>query len=147
MAPQTKVRVTIVQWVPAKSEYEQWGALGGEFMISDAGDITLPVIGTVPVGNLNGAKLAAEIARRLKTAIGLTEMPAATVEVLEYPPIYVVGDVTKAGEYKFHTGLTVLQALAMRGGELRSAVEHSQFVGLVGDLKGLDNRCCEAAQG
>lgn len=139
LAPQTKIRVTIVQWVPAKSQYEQWGALGGEFMISDARDITLPVIGTIAVGNLNGARLAEEIAARLKATIGLTEMPAATVEILEYPPVYVVGDVSKAGEYKFHTGLTVLQALAMSGGELRSPVEHSQVVGLVGDLKAIEN--------
>ncbi|MGO4440691.1 polysaccharide biosynthesis/export family protein [Rhizobium sp. RAF56] len=141
LAPQTKVRVTIVQWVPAKSEYVQWSALSGEFVVSDGGAISLPVIGTVPVGDLSGAELAAEIATRLKTTIGLTETPAATVEVLEYPPIYVVGDVSKPGEYKFHTGLTVLQALAMSGGELRSStqIDHARFVDLVGELKGIEN--------
>lgn len=141
LPPQTKIRVTIVQWVAAKSEYEQWGALGGEFTVSDTGGVTLPVIGAVAVGNRNSAELATEIATRLKETIGLTEKPATAVEILEYPPIYVVGDVTKPGEYKFHNGLTVLQALAMSGGEFRSATQndHSKIVGLVGDLKGTEN--------
>lgn len=137
LAPQTRIRVTIVQWVPAKSEYEQWGALGGEFAVSDAGAVTLPVIGSVPVGKLSAAELASDISSRLKTAIGLSEMPATTVEIIEYPPIYVVGDVAKPGEYKFHTGLTVLQALAMGGGEMRptTPLQHSQVLGTVGELQ------------
>jgi len=60
--------------------------------------------------------------------------------VLEYPPIYVVGDVTNPGEHQYRDGMTVLQAVALSGGELREAAESSQDeVRLVGDLQGFDN--------
>ena len=141
LAPQTKLRVTVVQWMPTKGAYEQWTPLGGEFTVSAAGTIVLPVIGTIEVANLDNAALAAEIADRLQQKIGLVNKPDTTVEILEYPPIYVVGDVTAPGEYKFHTGLTVLQALALGGGELRptDAVGARGLVKLLGDLKQVDN--------
>lgn len=141
LAPQTRIRLTIVQWIPTKGVYEKWEALGGEFMISHAGMVSLPIVGTLPVGNLDSAGLAAEIAKRLKTKIGLVEAPEATVEILDQPPIYVVGDVNKPGEYRFHAGLTVLQSLAMSGGEFRS-LNGSQAVdktGYVGQLQELGN--------
>jgi hypothetical protein len=59
------------------------------------------------------------------------------VQVLEYPPIYVVGDVTTPGQYKFSSGLTVLQALALAGGELRANKNSNSKdeIQLVGDLR------------
>ena len=46
---QTKLRVTVLQWMPMKGVYEEWTALGGEFVVSNAGTIVLPVVGTVSV--------------------------------------------------------------------------------------------------
>ena len=140
LAPQTKIRLTVVQWMPAKGEYEQWGALGGEFVVTQAGTVVLPVIGAVPVANLDGAGLAAEVAKRLQARIGLVNKPDTTVEILQYPPIYVVGDVTTPGEYRFHDGLTVLQALALSGGAFRSEADKSSQdqIKLVGELRGVE---------
>ncbi|MCA1439213.1 polysaccharide biosynthesis/export family protein [Ensifer sp. IC4062] len=140
LAPRTKIRLTIMQWMPTKGEYVPW-ALGGEFVVSETGAISVPVIGTVTVGNLDKAQLAAEIAKRLQTKIGLVEAPETTVEIVEYPPVYVVGHVTTPGEYKFRPGLTALQALAMSGGELRetSSGPSQDNITLVGELRGIDN--------
>ena len=119
-----------------KGEYEQWTALGGEFTVSDAGTVVLPVIGTVPVGDLTSTALADEIAKLIQAKTGLVNRPDTTVQVLEYPPIYVVGEVTTPGQYKFSSGLTVLQALALAGGELRSDKNSKEEIRLVGDLQG-----------
>jgi polysaccharide export outer membrane protein len=119
LTPQTRIRLTIVQWIPTKGAYEKWEALGGEFLISQTGTVTLPVVGTLPVNGLDSAGLATEVANRLKAKIGLVETPETTVDILEQPPIYVVGNVNAPGEYKFHPGITVLQSLAMSGGEFR----------------------------
>ncbi|MGV2075623.1 MULTISPECIES: polysaccharide biosynthesis/export family protein [unclassified Rhizobium] len=138
----TRIKLTIVQWMPTKGTYEQWGAIGGEFTVSDAGTISMPVLGSIPVGDLDDAGLAADIAQRLKLKIGLVDAPTATVEILAYAPIYVVGDVNRPGEYKFSTGLTVLQALALGGGELRpgNLLQNSMDVTrLLGDIKELDD--------
>lgn len=142
LAPQTKIRVTIVQWLPTKGAYEKWDALGGEFLISEAKTVSLPILGILQVGSLDADGLATEIAKQLKVKIGLVEIPAASVEILDQPPIYVVGEVNKPGEYRFHEGLTVLQSLAMSGGEFRAS-NGSQSVldktGYVGQLQEIAN--------
>jgi polysaccharide biosynthesis/export protein len=138
-APQTKIRLTIVQWMPSKGEYERWDALGGEYTVSDEGAVFLPFLGSLPVGKLDNAGLTDEIARRMQEKIGLVRAPAVTVEILEYPPIYVVGDVTTPGEYRFRPGLTVLQFLAMSGGPLRATGEQqSEAIKLAGELREID---------
>ncbi|MFK0331777.1 SLBB domain-containing protein [Rhizobium sp. NPDC090275] len=142
LPPHTKIRLSVVQWMPTKGVYEQWGSIGGDFTISDAGTLFVPVIGSVAVGDLDDDGLAAEIAERLKEKIGLVDAPAATVQILDYPPIYVVGDVSRPGEYRFSSGLTVLQALALGGGEYRAPLAldgAGEVTRLAGDLKELDD--------
>jgi polysaccharide export outer membrane protein len=117
LVPQTRFRLTVVQWMPTKGSYEEWTALGGEFTVSAGGDVALPVIGAVSVGTMDGPALADDIASRLQKKTGLVNRPDVSVEIVEYPPIYVVGEVAKPGEYKFRDGLTALQALALSGGE------------------------------
>lgn len=139
LGPQTKLRVTVIQWMPTKGMYERWDALGGDFVVSRSGTIVLPVIGTVQVGDLDGAGLAAEIAKRLQDKLVLVDKPDTTVEILDYPPVYVVGDVTKPGEYRYREGMTVLQALALSGGERKATEAQSQEeIKLVGELQGID---------
>lgn len=139
LMPQTKLRVTVIQWMPTKGTYEVWDALGGEFEISQAGEVMLPVIGPVPVGELDSAGLAADIAKRLQEKLALVDKPDTTVEILDYPPVYVIGLVKTPGEYKFRPGMTVLQALALGGGLPRAEEEqpHKQ-IELVNELRTMD---------
>ncbi|MEQ1955517.1 polysaccharide biosynthesis/export family protein [Mesorhizobium yinganensis] len=139
LVAQTKLRLTVIQWMPPKGAYERWDALGGEFEVTQSGTIMLPVIGSVPVANMDVSQLAADIAGRIQKKLMLVEKPETTVEVLDYPPVYVVGDVEKPGEYRFRDGMTVLQALALSGGEFRSPAEKSEdSVKLVGELQEFD---------
>lgn len=139
LVPQTKLRVTVIQWMPTKGTYEVWGALGGEFEVSQASDVVLPVIGSVPVGELDSPQLAAEIARRLQEKLALVDKPDTTVEILDYPPVYVLGSVKTPGEYKYRVGMTALQALALGGGTPRGDEEETQKeIQLVGDLRTMD---------
>ena len=100
LAPQTKLRLSVVQWSPTKGMFEQWTALGGEYVVSEAGTVSLPAIGTMTVGSLDSAGFATEVAKLLQAKIGLVNKPDVTVEVIEYAPIYVVGDVAKPGVYR-----------------------------------------------
>ncbi|MBY5818581.1 polysaccharide biosynthesis/export family protein [Rhizobium leguminosarum] len=139
-APQTKIRLTIVQWMQSKGQYERWDALGGEYTVSDEGAVFLPFLGSVSIGNRDNTSLTNEIAKRLQEKIGLVQPPAVTIEILEYPPIYVVGDVTTPGQYKFRSGLTVLQSLAMSGGPFRAtSLQQSQTIKLAGELREIDH--------
>ncbi|QWW72000.1 polysaccharide biosynthesis/export family protein [Rhizobium sp. WYJ-E13] len=145
-APQTKIRLTIAQWMPSKGQYERWEAIGGEYTVSDDGAVFLPFLGSLPVGKLDNAGLTNQIATRLQEKIGLMQAPVVMIEILEYPPIYVVGDVAKPGEYKFRPGLTVLQSLAMGGGPVRAKSEQqTQSIRLAGELRETDHAILRSA--
>ncbi|WP_162559244.1 polysaccharide biosynthesis/export family protein [Microvirga sp. 17 mud 1-3] len=137
IAPQTKLRVSVVQWVPSKGEYQPWGAIGGEFTVSSTGTLSLPLVGTISTGTMDNVELAAKISDQLKDKTGLISAPNTTIEILEYPPIYIVGSVTTPGEYKFRPGMTVLQALALSGGRYRAATQDGDKgqIGMLGDLQ------------
>ncbi|MDQ0559926.1 polysaccharide export outer membrane protein [Rhizobium mesoamericanum] len=146
--PNTKIRLTLIQWMPTKGSYEQWAAVGGDYTVSDKGTIVIPLLGEVSVENKDEPALASAIAKALKEKIGLVDEPAASVEILKYPPIYVVGDVKNPGEYEFHIGMTVLQALAMGGGQMLAldATESPEAViKLVGDAKEIDDSIMRTA--
>ncbi|MBB3390623.1 polysaccharide export outer membrane protein [Rhizobium sp. BK275] len=145
-APQTKIRLTIAQWMPSKGQYERWDAIGGEYTVSDEGAVFLPFLGSLPVGKLDNAGLTSQIATRLQEKIGLMQAPVVMIEILEYPPIYVVGDVAKPGEYKFRPGLIVLQSLAMGGGPVRAKSEQqTQSIRLAGELRETDHAILRSA--
>jgi len=141
LAPQTKLRLTVVKWNPTEGEYQRWDALGGEFAVTSEGTIVLPVIGAVAVGELNSSDLADAIATRLQDQIGLVRKPDTTVEIVEFPPVYVVGDVNAPGQYQFRSGMTVLQTLALAGGEYRDAegTKSQEQIRLISELQSTDN--------
>ena len=62
LVPQTKVRLSVVQWMPTRGTYERWEALGGEFAVSGDGTVSLPILGTVAVGGLDETAFAAKVA-------------------------------------------------------------------------------------
>lgn len=123
LAPHTRIRLRVVEWVVARGEYRQWEAIEGEFSVSPAGTLLLPLVGTIDAANFDAATLANEIGQRLKAKTGLVEPPDSTVEIIQYPPIFLVGNVETPGEYQFRPGMTALQALALAGGRYRPREE------------------------
>lgn len=116
-----KLTVKVVQWKAAESSFEEWTALGGDYVVGADGNVNFPMVGPTQGAGKTSAELATELAAALQQALGLTTAPAVTVEVAEYGPIYVSGDVATPGEYPFAPNLTVVKALALAGGERRSA--------------------------
>jgi len=119
LVPQTKFRLKVVQWVPVKSAYEEWGALGGEFTVGTNGDITLPVVGHLSTNGMDSDSFGEEVANRIQKQTGLVSKPEVSITIVDYPPIYVTGSVASPGEYKYREGITVMQAIALSGGQRR----------------------------
>lgn len=138
LVPMTRLRLSVVQFVPTSGEYRRWDALGGEFDVAVDGTITVPALGTIKVGDLTTDQLATEIATRLQTKLGLLDMPDASIQVLQYPPIYVVGSVSTPGQFEYRPQMTVVQALALAGGVLRADAKAglSDTIKLETDLQG-----------
>lgn len=134
LVPQTKFRVKVVQWIPVKSAYEEWTALGGQFTVSNNGNIALPVVGQISAKGMDTEAFADEVANRLQKKTGLVNKPEVSIEIVEYPPVYVTGNVMTPGEYKYREGMTVMQAVALGGGPKRLADEETT-VKLLSDLR------------
>ena len=139
LLPLTKLRLTVVQFVASTGDYKRWDALGGDLEVGPDGSVTVPTLGAIDVGSLTADQLGAEIGRRLQTKLGLLDAPDASVQVLDYPPVYIVGNVATPGQYAFRPGMTVVQALALAGGEPRSqsATGLSETIKLQSDLDGV----------
>jgi exopolysaccharide production protein ExoF len=116
-----KLTIKVVQWKAADSAFEEWTALGGDYVIGADGNVNFPMVGPTEGAGKTSTDLAARLGTALQQSLGLTTAPAVTVEVAQYGPIYVSGDVSSPGEYPFAPNLTVVKALALAGGERRSA--------------------------
>ena len=136
LAAQTKIHISIIQWNPSKGEYQRWEALSGDFLVSSQGTIGLPVVGSLDVGGKTSTEVAAQISAALHDKMGLISPPDVSIEIAQYPSIYVVGAVTTPGAYQFRPDLTVLQAVALAGGRYRPPPEKAgqSGISLLGDL-------------
>jgi polysaccharide export outer membrane protein len=116
VGPQDKLKIRVFEWRPLSGAAYEWTPLVGEFVVSAGGNLSLPLVGAVPVEGRTTEEVASDIGARLKTQIGLQTSPVASVEVSEFRPFFVTGLVSKPGRYSYAPGLTVVQALSMAGG-------------------------------
>jgi len=121
LGPQDKVRISAHEWRSARNEAYEWSALKGEFTIGPGGTLSLPLIGEVSAVNLRTDELANLISQRLQAKVGLAQRPDTAVQIIEFRPLYVMGNVSKPGEYPFRPGVTALQAISIAGGFYRPA--------------------------
>ncbi len=96
--------------------------LTGEFKVSDSGIIAVPLLGAIKASGLTSRQLSEEIAAELKRR-NLFRDPSVVVEITEYRPIYILGEVSKPGQFPFQPGMTVLTAAAVAGGFTYRAVQ------------------------
>lgn len=89
--------------------------LTGEFAVRFDGMITCPLIGDVQAAGLRPMELAGDIQERLQRYI---ETPMVSVGVSEATSarFFVLGQVTRSGEFPLSGRTTVLQGLALAGG-------------------------------
>lgn len=88
--------------------------LTGEFFVGGEGRVALPLIGEVQAGGLTVRQFQTSIETALKD--GYIKEPRVSVEVLNYRPFYILGEVKTPGTYPYTSGLTVLNAVATAEG-------------------------------
>lgn len=88
--------------------------LSGEFEVNDQGMAALPLIGPVKIAG----KTIGEAETLITAAYGKDYLvnPRVTVEVLNYRPFFILGEVQKPGSYPYVNGMTVINAVALAGG-------------------------------
>lgn len=108
-------------------------SLSGEFEISPAGTIGFPLIGEVPAAGHEAQEVQRTIAAAL--ADGFVNDPKVTVDVANFRPVYILGEVNKPGEYPFAMGLTVRGAVAKADGFTYRANERRVFIKRAGEAE------------
>lgn len=88
--------------------------LSGQFEISVGGVVSLPLIGEVQATGVSLNEL--EHAIEAKLLDGFLKHPRVSLEVLNYRPFYILGEVNRPGGYPYVAGMTILNAVALAGG-------------------------------
>jgi polysaccharide export outer membrane protein/exopolysaccharide production protein ExoF len=97
----------------------EWPDMSGDFKVGADGIISFPLIGGVSAEGLLTSQLERAVEGMLQQYARSTEPPSVSIQVKEYRPFFIMGDVQRPGAYSFRPGLTVLQAVSIAGGFFR----------------------------
>ena len=110
--------------------------LSGEFEVSPTGGIPIPLVGQVPAEGRTAEELQTAITDTLKP--DYLKNPQVGVEVLNYRPFYIIGEVKTPGSYPYVSGMRVVNAVAMAGGYTYRADKDDIVITRAGDPGGND---------
>jgi len=88
--------------------------LSGEFQVDGSGHISFPLIGEVTARGHTLRELERNLVEKLSD--GYLVDPKISLEVLNYRPFYILGEVKKPGMYEYVSGINLHNAVAMAGG-------------------------------
>ena len=101
--------------------------LSGEFKVDDSGNIALPLTGPITAEGLTTRALSESVTRTLRDKNLLSD-PSVVVEVAQYRPIFVLGEVQHPGPYPYQARMTFLNAVALAGGFTPRAIKSEAAV-------------------
>ncbi|HEU5133750.1 MAG TPA: polysaccharide biosynthesis/export family protein [Steroidobacteraceae bacterium] len=88
--------------------------LSGTFKISDNGALVMPLVGQVSAAGLSVPELQKRLANQLN--VKAVKSPDVTIQIEEYRPFFILGEVKNPGSYPYVPEMTVLTAVAIAGG-------------------------------
>ncbi|MFD9898977.1 polysaccharide biosynthesis/export family protein [Mesorhizobium sp. NPDC059025] len=115
-----KLRIRVAEWQSAEGAVRDWATISGDYSVNPAGEVSLPFVGELDVKGKTTTEVAAAIAAGLQQKLGLPDRPEASVEIAEFRPVFLAGDVQTPGKYPYAPGLTVLKAMSLAGGLRRA---------------------------
>jgi exopolysaccharide production protein ExoF len=122
-----KLSIRVVEWQTAEGKFREWPGITGEYLVGPNGGLALPFAGELKVAGRTTADVAQEIAHNLQMRFGLSDLPEASVEILEFRPIFVAGEVHTPGKYPYDPEMTVLKAISLAGGMRRGLDEGQRY--------------------
>lgn len=105
--------------------------LGGAFEVGALGQVSLPLAGEIQAKGLSLDEFRHQVTQRL--AGGYLKNPKVSVEMLNYRPIYVQGEVKNGGEFQFKNGISLRDVVAMAGGYTYRADQTYLYIGREGE--------------
>lgn len=105
--------------------------LTGPLEVNAFGQVSMPLIGEVQAKGLALNEFRDAITRRL--AEGYLKNPKVSVEMTNFRPIYVHGEVKNGGEYPYKAGVSMRDVVAMAGGYTYRADQSYLYIGREGE--------------
>jgi protein involved in polysaccharide export with SLBB domain len=87
--------------------------LTGPFTVGAQGMIAYPLVGSIRAGGLTVAEFTTALQTALSTYV---RSPSVAVEITNYRPFFILGEVQRPGTYPYSADLTVPNAVATAGG-------------------------------
>lgn len=104
--------------------------VSGEAVIDPQGKVAVPLLGQVQAGG----QTVADVQKTITDALNKDYIvdPKVTIEVLNYRPFFILGEVNKPGSYFYIAGLNLRQAVAIGGGYTRRARTSEALIHRIG---------------
>ena len=100
--------------------------LTGEFIVAAHGAVVFPLVGEIPAAGQTINEFTQALTSRLQE--GYVRNPNVSVEVINYRPFYILGEVKNPGQYPFSAGMTVRRAVATAGGFTYRANDEKVYI-------------------
>lgn len=100
--------------------------LSGDFAVDAAGQVQFPLLGQVNAKGSTVHEFVATLTADL--AAKYLRDPKVSVQIENYRPFYIIGEVNKPGEYTYESGLHVLAAIALAGGYTNRANDSVAYI-------------------
>ncbi len=111
-----KLRIRVAEWRTAEGAVRDWSTVSGDYTVGASGTVSLPFLGELKASGKTTAEVAEEVGTKMQLLFGLRDRPSASVELAQYRPIYLAGEVQTPGEYPYAPNMTVLKAISLGGG-------------------------------
>tara|TARA_B100001063_G_scaffold246514_1_gene286047 strand:+ start:14935 stop:15453 length:519 start_codon:yes stop_codon:yes gene_type:complete len=95
-------------------------------LLGNSGEVNYPFLGKVKLAGLNTSEIEQVITEGLKPDYLVN--PNVYVQVIEYRPFYIHGEVENPGAYPYQPAMTVNQAIALAGGLTERASTDKIFI-------------------
>lgn len=103
LGPADQVRITV---------FNEPG-LTGPYVVGAQGTIAYPLVGDIRAAGLTVPEFTEALRERLSEFV---RTPSVSVEVANYRPFFILGEVTRPGTYPYQVDITVMNAVATAGG-------------------------------
>ena len=94
--------------------------LSGNFIVSEAGTISLPLVGEIRAAGRTTGAVRQDYADHLSN--GYLISPRVSANISTYRPFFIIGGVKRPGAYPYQTGMAILHAIALAGGHSELAI-------------------------
>lgn len=100
--------------------------LTGEFEVDGTGTLAIPLAGEISAGGKTPREVEQQITKTLSD--GYLVNPRVSMEVLNFRPFFILGEVNKPGSYPYVNDMSVISAVALAGGYTARAVTGKVYV-------------------